>query len=149
MPPSEELMPPSLEITFWVTIIVFALVQIAFAVALRRNAEHVIRVGAFFNRGDLNVMSFIVFWYAIVQSMFFLCRDGANWTIPTAIVIFFAAVIVTLTLFRLHERLVVEAMLGAIKRGPSEPPPSTASEPPPPSESKAVGAGAKRRRTTK
>jgi hypothetical protein len=103
------MLPPSLEVSLWVAVLLFPLIQVTISIIAWRDIDIFISFGADFGP-IINAVSFLVIWYPIIHSIVFLCSDPSGWNITASIFIIFAAFFSTITLLKVQHTIVTQAL---------------------------------------
>ena len=113
------MIPPSLEIAFWVALLTFPLIQIVLSLLARADLDTLIRYlttwGVCFN-----LVSIIPFIFAVIYSIVFLVSTPSTWNTTTAVVIGIASILALITLFQLQSYSANIAINNSLKK-PSPP----------------------------
>lgn len=98
------MLPPSLEATFWFTILTFTLIQVSLIILTQGDPDVVMRyVTAYgFAIKFVNLISFIPFVFAVVHAIVFLVSTSSSWNVAAATMIAIVSVLVIVSLLHLQ-----------------------------------------------
>jgi hypothetical protein len=105
------MLPPSLEVSFWVTALIFPVLGIVFSLLVSWSIDDVI----VFVSGPARIVPFIVFsplLFSITHAAVFLCStEPGAWDFAAAVIIVVAGVVAVVLLYLLQSRLVSRALI--------------------------------------
>jgi len=112
--------PPSLEIAFWVALLTFPLIQIVLSVLARADVD--ILIAYLTTWGPcFNVVSLVPFLFAVIQAIVFLVSTPSGWNTTTAVAIGIVSILAIVALMQLQSFSAKVALTNSIKNASPRP----------------------------